>query len=414
MNMYFYIILFFFVWEFILSKYLNYLNIWYFGRKVPDNISDVYDEEKYKKSVEYDKTNAKFWLVVSSISFIVMLVFLVFWVFGKLSDYLWDAMGNFWYSQVIWGLSFFGVLMVFQTLAWIPSSYYSTFVIEEKFWFNKMTKKLFFTDLIKWFVLSTILWWAILALVIWLYTKFWDNFWIYAWMLVTFISVFMMMFYSSVIVPIFNKQTPLEEWKLRTAIEDFWKKVWFKIDNIYVIDGSKRSTKANAYFAGIGPKKRIVLYDTLIKDLSIEELVAVLAHEIGHYKKKHTFQMLAFSILQTGLILFILWKALSIPEISYALGTDMSWFHLWVIAFWILFTPISIILWVFGNILSRKNEYEADAYARQNYKADKLVSALKKLSKNNLSNLTPHPAYEFFNYSHPNISKRISALDLKK
>ena len=414
MNIYFYIILFFFVWEFVLSKYLNYLNIWYFGRKVPDNIADVYDEEKYKKSVEYDKTNAKFGLVVSSISFVVMFVFLVFWIFGKLSDYLWSFMGNYGYSQIIWGLSFFGILMLFQTISGIPTSYYSTFVIEEKFWFNKMTKKLFFSDLLKGTILSTIIWGLMLALVIWLYTKFGDNFWIYAWILVTCISVFMMMFYSSVIVPIFNKQTPLEAGDLRTAIENFWKKVGFKIDNIYVIDGSKRSTKANAYFAWIGPKKRIVLYDTLIKDLSNEELVAVLAHEIGHYKRKHTFQMLAFSTIQTGLILFILWKALSIPDISYALGTNLSGFHLWVIAFGILFTPISIVLWVFGNMLSRKNEYEADAYAREYYKADKLIGALKKLSKNNLSNLTPHPIYEFFNYSHPNISKRISALESKK
>ena len=276
-----------------------------------------------------------------------------------------------------------------------------------------MTKKLFFSDLLKGTVLSTVLGGLILAFVIWIHTKFWDNFWIYAWILVTFISVFMMMFYSSVIVPIFNKQTPLEAGKLRSAIEDFWKKVGFKIDNIYVIDGSKRSTKANAYFAGIGPKKRIVLYDTLIKDLSNEELVAVLAHEIGHYKRKHTFQMLAFSTIQTGFIFFILGKALSIPEISYALGTELSGFHLWVIAFGILFTPISILLWVFGNILSRKNEYEADAYAADHYKASELVGALKKLSKNNLSNLTPHPAYEFFNYSHPNISKRIKALEKK-
>ncbi len=410
MNIYFYIIIVLVTVEFALTKYLSYLNIGYFGRKVPDNVSDVYDEEKYKKSVQYDKTKAKFWLLVSTVSFWVMFAFLVFWVFWYLSDFI----GTYSQNPIVWGLLFFWVLMLFQTLAGIPSSYYSTFVIEEKFWFNKMTKKLFVLDTIKWLLLSAALGAAVLSLIIWLYSYFWDRFWLYAWALVTTLSIFMMMFYSSVIVPIFNKQTPLEQGELRTAIEDFWKKVGFKIDNIFVIDGSKRSTKSNAYFAGIGPKKRIVLYDTLIADLTTQELVAVLAHEIWHYKRKHTFQMLAFSVIQTGFIFFILWKALSIPEISYALGTSNANFHLGVIAFGILFTPISIILWIFGNILSRKNEYEADAYAKEHYNSDKLVSALKKLSKNNLSNLTPHPAYEFFHYSHPNISKRISALEAKK
>jgi STE24 endopeptidase len=273
-----------------------------------------------------------------------------------------------------------------------------------------MTKKLFFIDTIKSFLLSLIIWGWILAIIIWLYNLDQNNFWIYAWWVVTFFSVFMMMFYSSLIVPLFNKQTPLEEWELRTAIQDFANKVWFKLDNIYVIDGSKRSSKANAYFSWFGPKKRIVLYDTLIKDLDTEELVAVLAHEIGHYKRRHTLQMLTFSIIQTWAMLFILGLALKYPEISQALWAKEWSFHVWALAFWILFTPISIILWTFSSILSRKNEYEADDFAKQNYNAEKLKSALIKLSRNNLSNLQPHPAYEFFHYSHPTVLKRLMAL----
>ena len=232
----------------------------------------------------------------------------------------------------------------------------------------------------------------------------------YAWGITTAFSLFMMMFYSSLIVPLFNKQTPLEAGELRDAIEGFAQKVGFTGTDIYVIDGSKRSSKANAYFSGFGPKKRIVLFDTLIKDLSTQELVAVLAHEIGHYKRKHTLQMFALSTVQTGLIFFIFALALKIPEVSYALGGEVQSFHLGSVAFGILFTPISMIFGMSSSVFSRKNEYEADDYARQNYSGEHLQNALIKLSRNNLSNLRPHPAYEFFYYSHPTVLKRLAAL----
>jgi STE24 endopeptidase len=212
------------------------------------------------------------------------------------------------------------------------------------------------------------------------------------------------------IVPLFNKQTPLEDGELRQAINKFSEKAWFKLDNIYVIDGSKRSSKANAYFSGFWPKKRIVLFDTLIKDLEVEELVAVLAHEIWHYKKKHTLQMLAFSIIQTWFILFLFSFMLKNDKISLALWAAQNSFHIWAIAFWILFTPLSLVLGILANIFSRKNEFEADNYAKINYSWEKLVSALKKLSNNNLSNLTPHCFYEFVHYSHPTVLKRIREL----
>jgi STE24 endopeptidase len=218
------------------------------------------------------------------------------------------------------------------------------------------------------------------------------------------------MFYSDLIVPLFNKQTPLKEGELRDAIESFAQKTGYSLKNIYVIDGSKRSTKANAYFSGLGPKKRIVLYDTLISDLSEEEIVAVLAHEIGHYKKRHTLQGLFIGTIQTGIMLFIFSLFVKMPELSQALGAEEASFHMGLIAFGILYSPLSFILGILSNLVSRKNEYQADAYAAENHSSDALISGLKKLSKNNLSNLTPHPLYVFFHYSHPTLLQRIEAM----
>ena len=403
----FYIIIWLFIFEFILSKTLDYLNTLNWSTKLPDELKNIYDEKKYSKSMEYEKTKHIFWTISWGFSFLVMLLVLIFGWFG----YLYDSISIFINNEIYRTLIFFWIIMLFQTILSIPFSYYSTFVIEEKFGFNKMTKKLFFIDTIKSLFLSVIIWWILISLITWLYLKTWWMFWIYTWWVVTFFSVFMMMFYSSLIVPLFNKQTPLEEWELRTEIEKFANNVWFKLDNIYVIDWSKRSSKANAYFSWFGPKKRIVLYDTLIKDLSVDELVWVLAHEIGHYKRKHTLQMLVFWTIQTWIMLYILWLALSLPEISQALWAKEWSFAVWIVAFWILYTPISIFFWLLWNILSRKNEYEADEFAWINHNPENLKNALIKLSRNNLSNLRPHPAYEYFNYSHPTVLKRLNTLD---
>lgn len=402
----FYIILAIFIWETILTKFLWYLNTTRWSNELPKELEGIYDAEKYAKSQKYEKEKYKFSWISSSVSFVIMLLILVFWGFGWLDTFL----RGFTENTIILTLSFFGVISLVSTIVWLPFSYYGTFVIEEKFGFNKMTKTLFFTDTLKGLLLSALIGWPILALIVWIYSLVGTGFWIYAWGVATFFSLFMMMFYSSLIVPLFNKQTPLEEWELRDAINDFAGKVGFTLDNIYVIDGSKRSSKANAYFSGFGPKKRIVLYDTLINDLSTDELVAVLAHEIGHYKKKHTLQMLAMSIVQTGLILYIFSFALGVPEVSFALGGELQSFHLGAVAFGILFTPISIIFGMLSSVFSRKNEYEADAYARENFSGEHLSGALIKLSRNNLSNLRPHPAYEFFYYSHPTVLKRLKAL----
>ncbi len=402
----FYIILALYIWEFIFSKTLDYLNTKNWKSTIPEELKEIYDEEKYAKSMEYEKTKHKFHSLTSTLSFSIILIILVFWWIWAFDEFVKTLTS----SSFLQSLYFFLFIIIVNFIINIPFSYYSTFVIEEKFGFNKSDKKTFFLDLIKWFFLSLVIWWILLSAIIWIYNISWNMFWFYSWLVITFFSIFMMMFYSNIIVPIFNKQTPLEEWELRTAIQNFAGKVWFKIDNIFVIDWSKRSSKANAYFSWLWPKKRIVLYDTLIKDLTTTELVAVLAHEIGHYKRKHTLQMLAFSIIQTGIMLYILWLALEYPIISQALWANSWSFHVWIIAFWILFTPISIIFWTISSILSRKNEYEADAFAKEFYSANDLKNALIKLSRNNLSNLQPHPAYEFFHYSHPTVLKRLDAL----
>jgi STE24 endopeptidase len=254
---------------------------------------------------------------------------------------------------------------------------------------------------------------GLLALIIYIYQLTTTNFWIYAWMVITGFSIFMVLFYSNLIVPLFNKQTPLPEGELKSAIEAFSEKVGFQLDNIFVIDGSKRSTKANAYFTGFGSKKRIVLYDTLINDMTTNELVAVLAHEIGHYKKHHVVWSLILGTIQTGVTLFLFSLFVGSPDLSAALGVKQPSFHIGLVAFGILYSPISLMVGLAMNILSRKNEYQADAFAAEYFSATELASALKKLSVKNLSNLKPHPLYVFFHYSHPTLLQRLNALIIK-
>lgn len=403
----FYAIIGIIIFEYLLSEFLWYLNAKNYSPELPHELKWIYDEEKYKKSQKYEKEKYKFSLIEWFFDISILLIVLFSWFFWFLDDFLRNIFSN----TFLISLSFFAIISLLQSFIHLPFSYYFTFVIEEKYDFNKSTKKLFFLDFFKSLLLWFFIWWILLSLIIRIYTILWTSFWLYAWWIITIFSLFMMMFYSNIIVPLFNKQTPLEEWELKTAIQDFSSKVWFQLDNIYVIDGSKRSSKANAYFSWLGPKKRIVLYDTLIKDMTTDEIVAVLAHEIGHYKRKHTFQTLVFSIIQTGFMLYILSLTLWIKEVSFALGVSEASFHIGIIAFSFLFTPLSLILWVFANILSRKNEREADEFAWKNYNPESLQNALKKLSINNLSNLRPHKAYEFFYYSHPTVLKRLQFLE---
>jgi len=405
----FYVILAILSFGFILERILDYLNSKTWTEKLPAELADVYDADEYKKSQLYKKENERFGLITANFSFILIFVVLLFngfaWVDGISREII--------SSQIFISLVFFAILFFASDIINTPFSVYETFVIEEKYGFNKTTPKIFILDKLKSWLLTIIIGGAVLFLIVWFYLQTKEMFWIYTWIASTAFMIFMLMFYSNLIVPLFNKQVPLEEGELRKKIEEFSIKAGFQLKNIYIIDGSKRSTKSNAYFTGLGPKKRIVLYDTLVKDLTIPEIVAVLAHEIGHYKKKHTLWALLMSILDTGLTLFILSRFIASPTLSLALGSNIPSFHLALIAFGVLYSPVSLVIGLASNILSRKNEYAADHYAAEFGQADELISALKKLSKKSLSNLTPHPAYTFFHYSHPTLLQRIQALKTK-
>lgn len=402
----FYIILFIFVIDFIWSQYLAYRNRKKMSSDIPYIVSGIYNQEEYTRQQSYQKESGLFGLYSSLLSFAIILSILLLGLFGRLDIFLRNYMQN----EVYLTLMFFGIIYLCSVIISLPFDYYSTFVIEAKFGFNKSTKRIFWTDQFKSFLLTLILGGIILALLAWFYNTLGNNAWLYAWGIITIFSLCMTLFYSNIIVPLFNKQKPLEEGELRTEIETFGKQAGFAIDNIYVIDASKRSTKANAYFTGFGSKKRIVLFDTLINDLSTNEIVAVLAHEIGHYKKKHTLQGMLTSILYMGIMLYLISLFLGNQSVAIALGGSIPSFHLGLIGFSLLFTPISMLLGIISSMLSRKNEYQADAYAASYGMADDLINALKKLSVKSLSNLNPDWLYVFFYYSHPTLLQRIEAL----
>jgi STE24 endopeptidase len=409
-NTVFWLIIAFVVIEFLIERTISRLNASWFGKPIPSLLAGVFNEEKYQKQQAYSMTNYKFGVFSSSFSVMLSLLALSLGLYGWLDEWL-----RQWLMNEVWlCLAFFGVIMVVNVLIDLPFDYYRTFVIEEKFGFNKATKGVFFGDQVKNLLLSAVMGGVILGLITLIYTLIPTYFWLIAWGVVSAFSLFMTMFYSEWIVPIFNKQTPLEAGELRDAIEGFAIEAGFELTNIYVIDGSKRSTKANAYFSGLGAKKRIVLYDTLIKELTTQQIVAVLAHEIGHYKHKHTLSMITVSLLSNLLMYALLGYFVASPALSIAMGGQLPSFHLGIMAFGILYSPISTILGLAINSLSRRNEYQADAYAASFGLGNDLIGALKKLSSTALSNLQPHPAFVFVHYSHPTLLQRVTALQVKK
>ena len=394
------------IFGYMLERILDKLNLGHTLPVLPDELAGIFDADEYKKSQLYKRDNIHFSFVSSSLSFVVMLLLFIFGVFG-------------WYDGLINGISkyyiihvliFFGTFALLSDILTTPFDLYNTFVLEERYGFNRTTVKTYILDKLKGWLIGAILGGGILALITWIYMLTGKWFWLIALAVLTFISLFLMMFYSNLIVPLFNKQTPLEAGSLRDKIEEFARNTGFKLDNIYVMDGSKRSSKANAYFTGLGPKKRIVLYDTLIDDLEEEEIVAVLAHEVGHYKKKHSTTGLILATLQSALMLYLFSLFVGEDSFAVALGGTVASFHLGLVAFGVLYSPISMLTGLASNALSRHNEFQADNFAREKHDAGSLISSLKKLSKNNLSNLTPHPVYVFFHYSHPPLLQRIKAL----
>ena len=406
-NIFFYVILGILLFDFLLERWLEYLNTKAWSPVLPEMLRGIYDPEKYRLSQEYYLANLRFGVISSSFTFLLMGVMVVTGGFAWVDQLARQVSGN----EIIVALLFFGILGLAYDVLTIPFQWYDTFVIEEKFGFNKTTPRTFILDKLKGWLVAALLGGVLLAAMVWFYQLTGKYFWLWAWALFALFTLFLTMFYSSLIVPLFNKQTPLEEGPLKEKIRELCERAGFVLQNVYVIDGSKRSTKANAYFSGLGKKKRIVLYDTLIQDLSPEEIVAVLAHEIGHYKKKHTLLGLLLSVLETGLILWLLSLFVDNPQLSAALGASQPSFHLGLLAFVLIFSPVSTLLGLATGILSRKNEFAADAFAAEHSDGSKLASALIQLSVKNLSNLTPHPLYVFFHYSHPPLLERLKALE---
>ena len=393
------------IFNFLFSTGLEYINHLNWKDLIPNELKDFYKPKKYKKAREYSIRKNKISLISNLCSFTLIISLLCFNGYGYINDFSLNYDSSYIQSGI-----FFLILYLISIMISIPFSYYNTFVIEENFGFNKTTKKTFFLDIIKSFIITIIIGSILLFPSIYLFETLESGFWIWLWAGVSALMILINMFYADLIVPIFNKLTPLENGDLRKKIEEYSSKVGYLLKNVYVIDGSKRSTKANAFFSGLGPKKTIALYDTLIEKHTDDELVAVLAHEVGHYKKKHIFSGLLLTIIQLGITVFFLEFCLKQPEISYALGGGEMSFHLGLIGFSFIFSPISLISGIFMNYLSRKNEFEADSYAKETSSGHHLSLALKKLSVDSLSNIYPHPAYVFIHYSHPPLIKRLQAL----
>lgn len=406
----FYVIIGILVISYVFNQILDALNAKRFNDPIPEELQDVYDAEAYKKSQAYKKERYRFGSISSFVMILATLAFFFFDGFAFVDEIARD----FTSSEIGIALVFFRIIMLASSILGMPFSYYATFVIEEKYGFNKMTKATFFLDQLKSWILGGLMGGLLLGGIIWFYQTTGSSFWIYAWGLITFFSVFLNLFYARLIVPIFNKQTPLEAGTLRSAIESYSEKVGFSLDKIFVIDGSKRSSKANAYFSGFGREKRVTLYDTLIDDLTEEEVVAVLAHEVGHYKRSHIVYNLLAGIVMTGFTFWLLSLFIDSPVLSEALRVSIPSFHIGLVAFGVLYAPISEITGLLMNGLSRKFEYQADNFAKETYAAEPMVTALKKLSKNSFSNLTPHPWYVTYHYSHPTLLQRYQNLIEKK
>lgn len=407
MNIFTIIILVAILADFVLGIISNRLNLKALSTELPEEFKDTYDEETYAKSQNYTRVNTRFGFFTGTFD---LLLLLVFWFAGGF-NWLDQWARGFEFGVIGTGLIFIGALIVGKMIISMPFSIWSTFVIEERFGFNKTTPKTFITDRLKGLILTALIGGPLLAGIIAFFEFGGPWAWVWAWMAVTAFSLVMQYIAPTWIMPLFNKFEPLEDGELRQAIEEYAEKVDFPLQGIYKIDGSRRSSKSNAFFTGFGKNKRIALFDTLIENHTTEELVAVLAHEIGHYKKKHIAKNMGISILHTGIMFALLSVFLQVPALFDAFFMEEMSVYAGLLFFGLLYSPVETILGIGMQKLSRKHEYEADRYAAETIQHPvEMVNVLKKLSKDNLSNLTPHPFYVFLNYSHPPVLKRIEAI----
>lgn len=411
MNIFAIIILSALILDFLLDLISEILNLEKLGTTLPSEFEGVYSEEKYEQSQQYTRTNTKFGFITSAFG---LLLFLTFWFAGGFN---WlDLIVRSWFdSNIARGLAYIGILILSQTILSLPFDIYSTFVIEEKYGFNKTTVKTFILDLLKSFGLSIIIGGPLLALILYILMVAGTFAWLYGWVAVIIFTLIIQYIAPTWIMPLFNKFTPLEDDELRQSILSYAESVKFSLKNVFIMDGSKRSAKSNAFFTGFGRNKRIALFDTLISKHSVKEIVAILAHEIGHYKKKHILKGMITSIIHFGIVFYLLSVFLSNKGLYDAFYMANQSLYAGLLFFGALYSPIEMILSIFMNIFSRKNEYQADKFAAETTKdPENMILALKKLSEHNLSNLTPHPFYVFLNYSHPPVLDRIQAIRVIK
>lgn len=391
---------------FVLEQLLSFLNNRSRAKDIPPSMKDIYPGDKYLKYRSYRQESYRFGVLSSWFSFLLIVIMISFG-FAELDEWV-STLSD---SALLQSLLFFAVLGLASDLLSTPFDVYDTYVIEQKWGFNRITPRLYISDKLKSWLLGAILGGGMLSLVIWLYTLAGTSFWWMAWVVISLFSVLFTLFYSSLIVPLFNRQTPLEEGELRSKLNELAFNTGFSVSNIYVIDGSKRSSRSNAYFSGFGSRKRIVLYDTLIQNHTADEIMAVVAHEIGHYRKRHILKGLIFSVLQTGLILFLFSLIIDNQLIYKALGSERMSFHLGLIVFFVLYSPVSAIISLGGNYISRQHEFEADYFAKSFTSGASLAKALRKLASENMADLTPHPLYVLFHYSHPPLADRLKRLE---
>ena len=407
MNIYLLIILSALIGEFLLRTLVRVLNLKALDPGLPNEFQGYYDEEKYARSQEYTRVNTRFAFFTTSFDLMVILVFILFGGFNFVDQ----IVRGFGLSTLPSGLAFFGILFFASDLISTPFSLYQNFVIEEDFGFNKMTLKTFILDKLKGYLLTLALGGVFLTAILFFFEKTGEYGWLYAWGIIGLFMILIQPLFTLVIAPMFNKFTPLEKGELRTAIENYAQKVEFPLSRIDVMDGSKRSAKSNAYFSGFGKQKRIALFDTLLEKHSNDEMVAILAHEVGHYKKHHIKVGIMISILHTGLLFWLLSIFIDNPGLFEAFKMKEISVYGGLTFFMILYSPVELVLSVIMNAVSRRNEFQADAYsAKTTEKSEHLISGLKNLSVSNLGNLTPHSLSVLLDHSHPPVLERITAL----
>jgi len=406
-NPYLIVILAVLIGKYLLDVIVESLNLRHFKAELPPEFADCFDAAQYRKSQAYLRENTRLGLIASSVFTPLLIAFILLGGFN-FADHMARKSGL---STIPTGLIFAGILLLLSWVINLPFSIYKTFVIEEKYGFNRTTVKTFILDTLKNFFLLALIGGAVFVGMIWFFTEGGRWAWIYCWAAVTLFQLFLLFIAPVTIMPLFNKFIPLEEQELKEAIEGYARKQKFKLKGIFKMDASRRSTKSNAFFTGFGRFRRIVLFDTLIQKHSIDELVSVLAHETGHYKKKHILKNVLISILSTGLMLFILSRFINNPGLFKAFRMERTSVYASLFFFAFLYAPLEMMISLFSKALSRKYEYEADAFSARTYgKPEAMIGALKKLSVDNLVNLTPHPWKVFLSYSHPPVLERIRAL----